>query len=185
VALALWLYNIWDEQRAAISAESAVVELNMALLDEYSDRDVEAPDYRKYPDMEMPTVKIDGEYYIGRLEVPAIELRLPVMSEWSYPKLKIAPCRYSGSAYKNNMVIAAHNYKSHFGYIGMLPIGSLVTFTDADNNVFYYNVAEIEQIQPNKPEQMKEGDWDLTLFTCTLSGKYRTAVRCVAVEQTN
>jgi sortase A len=43
-------------------------------------------------------------------------------------------------------------------------------------------VAEVEEVKPTDIEQMKEGDWDLTLFTCNKSGKMRVAVRCVEVE---
>ena len=31
---------------------------------------------------------------------------------------------------------------------------------------------------PDSIEQMKQGDWDLTLFTCTVGGRSRFAVRC-------
>ena len=51
---------------------------------------------------------------IGILEIPALDLNL-VISSWSYSSLRLAPCRYSGSAYKGDLVIAAHNYQSHFG----------------------------------------------------------------------
>ena len=59
----------------------------------------ETPEYLRNPEMEMPVEEIEGNGYIGLLEIPALGLSLPVMSEWSYPNLKLAPCRYSGSAY--------------------------------------------------------------------------------------
>ena len=31
-------------------------------------------------------------------------------------------------------------------------------------------------------EEMVTGDWDLTLFTCTLSGQTRFTVRCIRSE---
>ena len=62
---------------------------------------------------------------------------------WSYPKLKIAPCRYSGSAYTGNLVIAAHNYRTHFGLLESLAPGAQVKFTDVEGNVFSYEIAEI------------------------------------------
>lgn len=39
------------------------------------------PDYILDPDREMPTVEIDGNTYIGTLDIPSLELSLPVMSE--------------------------------------------------------------------------------------------------------
>ena len=52
----------------------------------------QTPLYEQYPEMEMPTVKLDGRNYLGVLKIPALGLELPVMTDWSYPKLKIAPC---------------------------------------------------------------------------------------------
>jgi sortase A len=140
------------------------------------------PLYVSHPEIEMPTIDIDGNAYIGWLDIPALSLSLPVMSQWSYENLNIAPCRYSGSAYLDNLVIAAHNYKSHFRTIKNLTAGDQVTFTDADGNVFLYEVAEVEQLFPTDVEAMEESGYPLTLFTCTVGGSYRVAVRCNRAE---
>jgi sortase A len=132
--------------------------------------------------MEMPTMEVDGHLYVGRVDIPALDLSLPVMNEWSYGNLKIAPCRYSGSVYLGNMVIAAHNYKSHFGTIKNLKAGDQVTFTDVDGNVFDYQVTEVEQLSPTQVKAMEDSGYPLTLFTCTVGGSYRVAVRCEAVD---
>ena len=120
----------------------------------------------------------EGNAYIGTLEIPALGISLPVMSEWSYPKLRIAPCRYSGSVYQDNLVIAAHNYSRHFGKIGSLIDGDQILFTDVDGNHFLYEVAEIQILESTDVEKMLDEQWDLNLFTCTLGGKTRMTVRC-------
>ena len=139
------------------------------------------PDYALDPNREMPVKKIDGKDYIGILEIPEISITLPVMGEWDYPKLKDAPCRYSGSPYQDNLVIMAHNFQSHFGKIGKLSVGSRVTFTDLDDNVFTYQVAYTEVLEPTEVEDVTSGVWPLTLFTCTTGGQYRSVVRCELV----
>lgn len=131
------------------------------------------------PDMEMPVVTVNGKDYIGVLRIPVLELELPVISQWSYPDLKTAPCRYRGSAYRNDLIILAHNYGSHFGGLKNLHFGDSVTFTDADGNVFSYTVVEMEELQPSAVAQMENGEWDLTLFTCTTGGQSRFTVRCI------
>jgi sortase A len=198
VSAALLGYNLWDNQRAAAVSDEIVQQLfsqeDTAGSDQ-SDSAVQAerplraetvsadvPLYIKYPDMEMPTVEIDGHTYIGRLDIPTLGLSLPVMSQWSYPNLKISPCRYTGSAYTGDLVIAAHNYQSHFGTLKYLSCGDRVYFTDADGNEFTYEVAEIDQLLPTDIEKMTSGDWALTLFTCTIGGSYRVTVRCDAVS---
>ena len=126
---------------------------------------------------EMPEIMIDGQAYIGYLELPTIDLKLPVMSEWSYPKLKTAPCRYWGNAYDDSMVILAHNYGRHFGKISTLEIGDPVQFIDAEGNILRYEVAGHEVLESTDVRKMITDQWDLTLFTCTYGGLKRATVR--------
>ena len=106
-----------------------------------------------------------------------MELELPVISEWNYPNLKIAPCRYGGSAYLNNLIICGHNYRSHFGNLKHLTVGDLAFFTDTDGNVFTYKMVGQETLSKTSAEAMESGEWDLTLFTCTVGGKNRVTIR--------
>ena len=181
-ALALAAYNVIDAQRAARSAAQALEALSQttavsAAEPEEASAD-DAPAYLADPEMPMPTVSFDGNDYIGRVDIPSLGLSLPVISEWSYPRLKIAPCRYTGSAYLDNLIIAAHNYSSHFGNLNRLNNGDTVTFTDVDGNQFTYAVSLIEDLPGTAIEEMQAGEGDLTLFTCTLGGRSRVTVRC-------
>lgn len=190
-ALLLTGYNLWDERRATASADSILLEMPAEIraaepaapAPEPEDPDeTEIPDYILNPNMDMPTVEVDGHAYIGVVRIPVLGLELPVMSEWSYPNLKTAPCRYTGSAYLGNLILAAHNYRTHFGGLKELVPGDEVTFTDAVGNVFRYTVAELETLGKTDVEEMQAGDWSLTLFTCTYGGKSRVTVRCVPAE---
>ena len=127
---------------------------------------------------EMETKEIDGALYIGIIEIPALELTLPVRESWSYDALKLSPCRYSGSAYTDDLVICAHNYARHFSGIKGLHAGGKVRFTDVRGNEFLYEIADAEILEPAEVEEMVSGDWDLTLFTCTTGGQTRFALRC-------
>ena len=109
-------------------------------------------------------------------------MSLPIISEWSYDALQTAPCRYSGSAYLDNLVIAGHNYRSHFASLPQLQPGDTVTFTDMDGNVFSYAVSSLETLSSYAISDMTSGDWDLTLFTCTVGGQSRLAIRCDQAE---
>ena len=177
-ALLLTVYNLWSEQRAEARATQALQELETQLEQR------EAPSrplYELYPNMEMPVLLVDGKSYIGVLDIPALGLSLPIISQWSYPDLKLAPCRYTGSAYSGNLILAGHNYPSHFGGLKNLRSGDTVCFTDADGNQFFYQVAELEVLDGTAVEEMTAGDWQLTLFTCTYGGQSRVAVRCVRI----
>lgn len=141
------------------------------------------PYYVLNPEMEMPEQNIDGIGYIGVLEIPALQLELPVASQWHETTAQKAPCRYVGSAYTKDLIICAHNYRSHFGNLSDLPVGTSVFLTDTEGNCFEYWVEDFEIMDGTAIDQMKQGDWDLTLFTCTLGGRSRFAVRCRQVIQ--
>lgn len=180
-AFCLTGYNLWDEQRALQTVEQVREETkeNVALEDAYEETE---PAYKLNPEMAMPEKEIDGWKYIGVLTIPSQGIELPVISEWSYPALKVAPCRYMGSAYKDDFIIAGHNYRVHLGRIKNLQPGDMVYFTDMDGNEFQYEVVVCETLMPRDIEGMKSGEWDLTLFTCTLGGQYRVTVRCEKVK---
>lgn len=139
---------------------------------------VEIPDYILNPNMDMPETEIDGVAYIGYLELTSLELELPVITRTTGSYLQISPCRFEGSAYLDNLVIGAHNYDRHFGRIGKLSYGDEITFTDIDGNQFHYRVADIEVLQPHQGEILCNGEWPLTLYTCTIGGRTRVTVRC-------
>lgn len=141
------------------------------------------PDYVLNPDMEMPKKEIDGYDYIGVIEIPSLNLTLPVMAQWSYPGLKISPGRFTGSVYTRDIVIAAHNYSSHFGKIKNLLQGDKVIFTDIDGNRFIYRVLGTEILEKKDVYYMITGEWDLTIFTCTKGGRRRVSVRCELITE--
>ena len=90
---------------------------------------------------EMLTVTVAEGECIGILSIPVLELELPVLTDWSYEKLRKAPCHYFGSCYEPNFVIAAHNYRSHFGRLTQLLPGDLVLFTDVTGQTHCYEVS--------------------------------------------
>lgn len=185
-ALSLFMWNRHEAGQAAKNAQKTLQKLVKLLPPETIppettaalEEDAEAQELEA---REMTVTEIDGYGYIGCLSIPALELELPVMSEWSYPQLKMSPCRYTGSVYSQNLVIAAHNYTRHFGRLQNLEAGDAVYFTDMDGRVWEYAVVQAEVLMPAAIEEMTAGEYALTLFTCTYGGRSRVTVRC---EQT-
>lgn len=184
-ALLLLGYNCWDAARAGNAAE----EILPALLDEMPDEPA-VPDqplgtpveYLDEDTLTMTEAEIDGERYIGWLDIPAIELELPVMSEWSYSRLKTAPCRYSGTVRGEDLVLLGHNYTRHFGKLDRLRVGDEVLFTDMDGVVYRYEVAARDVLDADAVAEMTAGEYDLTLFTCDATGARRITVYCDMVK---
>lgn len=203
-AVGLQVFTLWEDYQASAFSQAVVVELAqmteppvqtqpsaMPQLPEASGGETlptvepvpeELPDYVRYPEKVMPMAQVNGYDCLGLLEIPALERTLPVLetcTEWS---LKTAPGCYTGSIYQKDMVIAGHNYTSHFAKLRSLKAGDAVYFTDLDGNRFVYEVADLETIEPADIEGMITGDWDLTLFTCTYGNRHRLAVRCFLTD---
>lgn len=195
-ALFLVLYNLHeDEQSRRVSGE-VLTELKQEIAEQFVPTETEPPEptndlYAEYetepetvPETD-PSLELDGEVYVGVISIPELGVELPVMQSWSYPNLRIAPCVYSGAAASDDLIIAAHNYRSHFGNISTLYSGSLIRFTDVSGMVYEYEVLQTDTINGYDAPSMREGGgetWNLTLFTCTLSGRSRVSVRAVRTK---
>lgn len=174
-ALSLFLWNHWEAKKAEQSASELLPKVIARIEEGTSDLDPYDP--------VMTEAKIEGYVCIGCLSIPALELELPVLSEWDYARLKTAPCRYAGSVKTDDLVIAAHNYARHFGNLSSLKTGDEVDFTDMDGIVWTYEVVGFDILSPTDVEEMTFSNYDLTLFTCTYGGKSRAAVRCERAER--
>ncbi len=181
-AVGLTIYNFYESYRSG----KASAEVYQKLVREIDEKDPDEKVEEEFlGDREMPTIEIDGYRYIGYLDVPDLKLHLPVMEEWDYDRLKIAPCRYSGTVYLDNMVIAGHNYRRHFSPLRSMPNGTKIIFTDVEGYVYHYEIAEVEILKPSQEEYLttKTDSWDLTLFTCTIGGRTRHTMRCLRTDK--
>jgi sortase A len=178
-AAALFGYNSYISEKAAQEADelAALLEKSMASSEESTqDPELGTP---ANDETDMTSKSVQGYDLIGTLSIPAIDRNLPIISQWSYPNLRAAPCRYSGTP-EGQMVLLAHNYAKHFGHLKDLQKGDSVTFTDVSGKAYQYTVSKIETVDGYQLSSILSGkDWDLTLFTCTYGGKQRVVVRCV------
>lgn len=186
-ALSLFIYNQHEQSRAEqVSGTLLPVLMEKIEANEQSNKEpltytlpVGTPvEYLERSAFEMTEMEIDGYAYIGYLSIPDLELELPVMAGWDYTRLRVAPCRYTGSVRGEDLVIMAHNYASHFGGLSELSEGDNVFFTDMDGIVTMYEVVGQDVLGPYAVEEMTAGDFDLTLFTCTYGGQSRVTVYC-------
>ena len=190
-AAGLYLHNQGLEEDAA-QAVAQIAPQVMEVIQENREAPTEVPDpdlpqfilnQEPDPNREMPVTNVDGHDYIGCLTIPALDLELPIMATWNYPKLRIAPCRYTGSLYLDDLVIMAHNYQRHFGQIKNLRSGDIVNFPDMEGTTVTYEVIALDILPPTAIEEMTAGEYDLTLFTCTYGGQSRVTLRCDRVEE--
>lgn len=193
IALSTVIINLWREEMSGLNADHAMEQLweqmtvdpvpatpdtpdTPALLPENGSTS-DAPEFRP-----MPEIQVDGISYVGYLSIPALNLELPVISESTEQNLEIAPCRFFGTVYQKDFVIGGHRYRRHFRKLSTLGYGERLSFTDVEGNVYIYEVAECEVLEPNQAEYLCSGDWDLSLFTCTPGGMTRVVLRCLRVK---
>ena len=182
------VYNRHEEKSGAQSAQNLLQDLQTAIEENTNPENAlpvqilpektQQSEYR-----EMPTVPAGDYESIGVLSIPVLEIELPVLTDWSYEKLKKAPCHYYGSYYEPDFVIAAHNFASHFGRLSQLQPGDLVIFTDATGENHYYEMVLLETLTPTATREMLSSGFDLSLYTCTPGGNNRVTVRCRAITQ--
>lgn len=126
---------------------------------------------------DIPVIKVEDKNYIGILEVPTLEITLPIMNEWNNTNSKLSPCRYVGD-YNTNIFIGGHNSSSQFSKIKNIKVGTKVYFLDNYGNRHEYEVKEIEIVDQYDLDKLLDTEYRLTLFTCTTNNKARVVVRC-------
>ena len=177
-ALLLLLYNRYEDAHAGQEAESLLASVEETISAQTMDVPTAAAPSPTPLDPEMPVVMLDGYEYVGYVEIPTLGLKLPVMAEWDYTRLQIAPCRQFGSSRTDNLVIAAHNYDTHFGKLKELSKGDTVIFTDMEGIVRTYCIEKLETLSPDAVDTVLNSGYDLVLYTCTKGGKTRVTVFC-------
>lgn len=185
-ALLLFFYNRYEDYSAGREAEILLEDIVSAI--EATDStaaptETEGMTEEETLPADLPEVEIDGYAYVGYVSIPALELELPVMSEWDYSRLKIAPCRQFGSSRTDDLVIAAHNYTKHFGKLTIVEVGTDVFFTDMDGIENHYTVQRVSTLAPEDVDAVLNSGYDLVLYTCTLGGATRVVAFCERTEK--
>lgn len=185
-ALSLFLVNRREADVAAMSAVEVLPQLQERIPEEPDQKIVDQQlipaELMTQEQAEMTQVVIDGHSYVGYLSIPGLMLDLPILADWNYDLLQKAPCRYIGSSKTDDLVLMAHNYPKHFGRLSELSLGDSVYFTDMDGILTAYEVVARDVLAPTAVDEIGDGSFDLTLFTCTYGGQSRITVYCDRAE---
>ena len=191
-ALSLFLYNWQKDAQAGQKAEKLLSYVQAVIQERKPAAPAEIIYNPSAPEEtvpqepllpELPVTEIQGYGYVGYITIPDLKLELPVMSEWDYDRLKIAPCRQFGSSRTDNLVIAAHNYKNHFGDLSQIETGDTVIFTDMEGIENLYEVTLVDTLNPTEVEADQNSGHDFVLYTCTYGGVARITVFCDRPEK--
>lgn len=146
------------------------------------------------PAADLTTYGIDDEI-IGVLEIPAMELTMPVSLGASDTHLAAGAAVLGNTSApiggnNTNCVIAGHRGwrgADYFRHIDKLAVGDTVTLTNLWKTLTY-TVEDIQIIQPHEVEKIKiqQGRDLLTLLTChpyASGGKQRYVIYCERTEK--
>ncbi len=133
----------------------------------------------------------DGVKYTTEsiLEIPAINIKYPVLSQTSPDLLFVSLNKYWGPKPNEigNYCIVGHYYESGkmFGKLRKLKNGDIAKLTDLTGRTIKYQVYNKYVVQPTDTScttQRTNGKKELTLITCTNHGKQRLVVKLREVQ---
>ena len=147
-------------------------------------------------DTKVHKTKNGAEYTtVAVIEIPKINIIYPVIySEDTSEKttedlLRLSVVKYWGpdANEQGNFCIVGHNYhnKRFFSKASTLKNGDSIYLTDINNRTLEYKVYDKYVVDPDDMKctsQLTNGKTDITLITCTMTGKQRTIVKARAVN---
>ena len=128
----------------------------------------------------------NGKTYIteATLNIPALSINYPVLSETSEELLKISLNKFWGPSPNEvgNYCIVGHNYtnKKMFGKLSEIKNGDIAELTSTNGEVVNYVVYNKYIVEPEDvscTSQLTNGQREITLITCTNHGKQRLVVK--------
>lgn len=153
VTLVFWQWNIHASAKAAVEH----VHTLRTLIPEPQGA---MPEVRR--DNSMPVLSLEGEDYIGILEIPAFGSALPVGAHWGHSSRY--PCRLTGSVYDGSIRIGATTQAGQYDFYRDISVGDALYFTDMTGNRYGYVVADIRYTRHADEENPDSREADLMLF---------------------
>lgn len=174
----------FEEQEEKL--EAIVIVLNSAFSEEQMvNLEEQTEETTEIPSAQMATSKDGTKYYtIGTINIPKINVNYPILSETTTELLKISPCKFWGADpnQEGNFCIVGHNYRNSkfFSKVPTLENGDIIEITDLSGTTLQYAVYDKYIVEPDDTSctsQLTNGRTEITIITCTDSGKQRVVVK--------
>ncbi len=118
--------------------------------------------FEEYYDSSLASVSLNGDDFVGILEVELYGVKLPVFGEWSKTDAK-RPAVYWGNPYDGSLIIGV-NYDGQFEFADRMETGEVIRFTDLYGQVFSYTVDAIKHADKAEYSVLQSVEDDLTIF---------------------
>ncbi len=113
-------------------------------------------------DIDMPALSLQGQSFIGLVEIPAYGVKLPLCGHWQKSKIDKYPCRLDGSVYDNSLIIGGS--AGQLACLKTIGHGDLVTVTDMQGAVYTYRVTKIRRTENAQSDALHSERAHLVLF---------------------
>ena len=167
VILALWRWNISSSEKQA----QYYVNTLQSLIPKQQNA---VPEERR--DNTMAVLSVDGIDFVGLVEFPRYESRLPVCADWG--KSSKYPCHFSGSIYDGTMQIGATTQKGQYDFYRELSVGDTVSYIDVEGNRYTFTITSLRYEKHVDQAALLQNDAALTLFIKNISSFEYLIVFC-------
>ena len=156
----------------AVESQKVVTRMSEVL----PDRTVGMPEISSNPN--MPILEIHDVDYVALIEIPSLNLSLPVADAWNSQKLYNSPARFYGSCYDHSLVIGGADNAHQFSFCDKIDNGTVIIVTDMTGTQFSYTVSRVDRSKSAESNWLISKDYDLTLFCRDALSVEYVAVRC-------
>lgn len=183
IPLALFLFSVYQRNVAlrSIKAEMATIDSSTNKVKKVNS--IENDDNNKTS---------ENNKYLGIIEIPAIDIELPISDGAELSDIKYAIGHYTNTAAigaQGNCVLAGHRgsrFGEFFKHLDKVKQGDQVIITAMDGTQYTYIVDYFTIVEPTDLSVLQNysEDSNLTLLTCcyTTKGKKRLIYRCTLKE---
>lgn len=171
-------YKEWEQNREVRALEEA-----LSLIENADGNEVDLTN------IEDLTLSKDEVENVLELEIPFIDMKHLVLDKTTDENLNIAltQIKQNQTPGSGNFTIAGHRgYRDgrHFSNLSSVPVGEMA-YLHTKDKTYVYEIVSSEVIEDTDVQVLDNHDDldELTLITCTISGKNRVAVKGNLVEE--
>lgn len=171
-------YKEWEQNKEVRALENA-----LSLIENADGNEVDLTN------IEDLTLSKDEVENVLELEIPFIDMKHLVLDKTTDENLNIAltQIKQNQTPGSGNFTIAGHRgYRDgrHFSNLSSVPVGEMA-YLHTKDKTYVYEIVSSEVIEDTDVQVLDDHDNldELTLITCTISGKNRVAVKGNLVEE--
>lgn len=127
---------------------------------------------------EMPIVELNNNNYVGIIEIPKYNRKLPIQATWQPNKLKQYPSVYLGSVYDGSLIIGGNDTRNQFDFMKAISEEDTIIITDMKGNRYSYIIDEIEITKDVSTKHLISNEHHFILFVKNTYSFDYTILRC-------